>query len=203
MTARFEAWGYSATFAVIVGVAESLGGLMVLIPGLALYGATIIAVDMTGAVYTHVATGIGSPVSALAYLAIGAALGWLRRRDAWAPSMTSGPVNVSSADVPSPWKGPAGESDWVCANRVGCAQIASDTWQLTDVERSGRVTLAVSQEVLRHDHALYRHVFHARECRAFSNCKTVLAIEGLRIHGRTQMKIPQATVTRYLLSCLQ
>ena len=85
MTARFEAWGYSATFAVIVGVAESLGGLMVLIPGLALYGATIIAVDMTGAVYTHVATGIGSPVSALAYLAIGAALGWLRRRDAWAP----------------------------------------------------------------------------------------------------------------------
>lgn len=100
-------------------------------------------------------------------------------------------------------EGPCGGKRLGLCKPGGCAQIASDTWQLTDVERSGRVTLAVSQEVLRHDHALYRHVFHARECRAFSDCKTVLAIEGLRIHRRTQMKIPQATVTRYLLSCLQ
>lgn len=90
MVERFEAWGYSAGFARLTGVLEMLGGLLVLIPGLAAYGAVILCMVMIGAVYTHLSTGIGSPAFALVYLVMAALLLWLRRADAYGLKKRSG-----------------------------------------------------------------------------------------------------------------
>ena len=84
MIARFEAWGYPPMFVVVIGLVETVGGLMVLVPRLAVYGAAVLAVDMIGAVYTHVSTGIGSPTPALVYLVLCVVLGWLRQPDRYA-----------------------------------------------------------------------------------------------------------------------
>ena len=75
MVRRFEAWGYTAEFATVIGVVESRGGLLVLHPKTRRLGASIIAIDMAGAIYTHFSTGIGSPTMAIVYfgLAIGIA----------------------------------------------------------------------------------------------------------------------------------
>lgn len=78
MVARFENWGYSVEFAMIIGVLEMLSGLLVLIPRLSVYGAILIGVLMTGAIYTHVSTGIGSPLFAFIYLAMSLGLGICR-----------------------------------------------------------------------------------------------------------------------------
>ena len=78
MVARFENWGYSAEFAVVIGVLEMLGGLLVLIPKLAIYGAILIGILMLGAIYTHLSTGIGSPLFAFIYLAMAVGLGICR-----------------------------------------------------------------------------------------------------------------------------
>ncbi|MDA8021357.1 MAG: DoxX family protein [Thermoanaerobaculia bacterium] len=86
---RFEAWGYPAGLSPIVGAAELVGGLMVLIPATAVYGAGIIAVVMVGATYTHLATGIGSPMSALIGLTLALILIWLRWSDRWWPKTDS------------------------------------------------------------------------------------------------------------------
>jgi uncharacterized membrane protein YphA (DoxX/SURF4 family) len=85
MIRRFEAWGYSAQFATGIGVLESLGGVLVLFPRSRRIGAGLIAIDMAGAVFTHVRTGIGSPVLALAYLVLAALLAWFAGRSAPPP----------------------------------------------------------------------------------------------------------------------
>ena len=59
---RFDSWGYAAWFLGVIAVLEALGGLMVLVPRTATYGAMLIGVVMLGAVYTHASTGIGSPM---------------------------------------------------------------------------------------------------------------------------------------------
>lgn len=83
--ARFQAWGYPAWLSPIVGAAELVGGLLVLLPFTATYGATLIAIIMVGAVYTHLVSGIGSPVSALVALVLSSLLIWLRWRDRYRP----------------------------------------------------------------------------------------------------------------------
>ena len=65
---RFANWGYGEDFAILIGVLEMLGGVLVLIPGVATFGAGILAVVMLGAIYTHVSSGIGSPMMASIYL---------------------------------------------------------------------------------------------------------------------------------------
>ncbi|MEM9532354.1 MAG: DoxX family protein [Pseudomonadota bacterium] len=91
MIRRFENWGYSPQFAVLIGVLELLSGLLVLVPRTALFGGTLIVVLMVGAVYTHLSTGIGSPLFAfifigaalmVAFLRFGVALGVRRTRKA-------------------------------------------------------------------------------------------------------------------------
>lgn len=79
---QFESWGYSAEFAVAIGILEILGGVMVLIPRVAFYGALILIVIMVGAVYTHISTGIGSPVFAIFLLILAIAQSILTKRKA-------------------------------------------------------------------------------------------------------------------------
>jgi len=82
MVRRFEAWGYSGQFATGIGILESLGGLLVLFPRTRRLGAALIALDMAGAVVTHLRTGIGSPTMAFAYLALALLLGGMAGRAA-------------------------------------------------------------------------------------------------------------------------
>ncbi len=49
----FQRWGYPDWFRVAVGVAELLSFALLLVPRVAGYGATIFAVVMLGAIFTH------------------------------------------------------------------------------------------------------------------------------------------------------
>ena len=79
MVRRFEAWGYGAGFATVIGIMELLGGFLILVPKTRRLGAGLIIIDMAGAIYTHLRTGIGSPVLAGVYLALAAGITHLRR----------------------------------------------------------------------------------------------------------------------------
>ena len=78
---RFANWGYASWFVTVIGVLETLGGVLVLVPRLASYGAAVIAVVMVGAAYTHATTGIGSPTGALILIVLAGILAWLRWPD--------------------------------------------------------------------------------------------------------------------------
>lgn len=82
MLKRFANWGYSPDFTVLIGLLETSGGLLVLVPATAAFGALIIGIVMIGAVWTHISTGIGSPVFAVVYLVMAGGLGVLRFSDA-------------------------------------------------------------------------------------------------------------------------
>ena len=49
----FHRWGYSDSFRVIVGIAELLSAVLLLVPRFAAYGAGLFSVVMLGAIYTH------------------------------------------------------------------------------------------------------------------------------------------------------
>jgi len=49
----FHRWGYPDGFRVVVGIAELVSAALLLIPRLAGYGASLFAVVMLGAIYTH------------------------------------------------------------------------------------------------------------------------------------------------------
>ncbi|NKB33490.1 MAG: DoxX family membrane protein [Pseudomonadales bacterium] len=79
MIRRFENWGYSAEFTTLIGILELTAGILVLLPKLAAYGSGMIFILMIGAIYTHLATGIGSILFAVIYLLMAAcsiALNW-------------------------------------------------------------------------------------------------------------------------------
>lgn len=78
MIRRFENWGYSESFAILIGILEMLGGLLVFIPKTAFYGALLLSVVMVGAIATHLLTGIGGPGFAIISLLIAVAVGGLR-----------------------------------------------------------------------------------------------------------------------------
>ena len=80
MVRRFEAWGYGAGFATVIGIVELLGGLLILVPKARRLGAGLIVIDMVGAIYTHLRTVIGSPVLAGVYLALATGIVLLRRQ---------------------------------------------------------------------------------------------------------------------------
>ncbi len=85
MARRFEAWGYSPKFALLIGILEVLAGLLVLFPRFAIWGAALIIILMLGATYTHLHTGIGSPLFALIYLAMVVIVAILRWPIRWWP----------------------------------------------------------------------------------------------------------------------
>lgn len=59
---KFLEWGYQPDFAMQVGIAEIIGALLLLFPPTSSIGALLLAGLMGGAIYTHISTGIGSPV---------------------------------------------------------------------------------------------------------------------------------------------
>ena len=61
-TAMFEAWGYPAWFATVIGVAELAGAIGLLIPKTTRWAAVGLALIMLGAAYTHLAIGEGAQV---------------------------------------------------------------------------------------------------------------------------------------------
>ncbi len=78
MITRFENWGYTAGFASFIGVVELMGGILVLIPRLSFYATILLAMDMIGAIYTHLSTGIGGPEFAIIALLLAVILAILR-----------------------------------------------------------------------------------------------------------------------------
>ena len=88
----FEGWGYAAWFAYVVGAAEMGGALLLLLPRLASYSATLLLVIMLGAMYTLATTTfetrLGLGVPALHTLVLIAIL-WARRGDRWRPGPAS------------------------------------------------------------------------------------------------------------------
>lgn len=78
---QFEAFGYSADFAMTIGVLETLGAILLLIPAASFFGADILFCVMMGAVYTHLSTGIGSPLAAIGGSVVLVLIVWLR----WPP----------------------------------------------------------------------------------------------------------------------
>jgi putative oxidoreductase len=88
---KFAGWGYPDGFYMAVGVLEIAGGLMVLVPRVASYGALVIVTVMVGAALTHLVHGEMQRLSGpLMFLVIAAAVAWLRRTSA-APSRTPTP----------------------------------------------------------------------------------------------------------------
>ena len=61
---QFEAFGYSPLFARLVGIYEIVGGLSLLLQKLSVYGTAALCALMVGAIWTHVASGFGSPFHA-------------------------------------------------------------------------------------------------------------------------------------------
>ena len=78
----FEMLGFGTSFVLLIGVLEALGGILVLFPRFATWGAAIIAVVMVGATWSHLSSGIGSPVMAIVSLVVALVVGWLRKGDA-------------------------------------------------------------------------------------------------------------------------
>ena len=76
----FDAWGYATWFRMLIGVAQTGAGVLLLIPTLAAYGAGVLVVVMTGAVFTELANEIGfGPRTPTIYLAVLIALLMMRR----------------------------------------------------------------------------------------------------------------------------
>lgn len=75
----FMRWGYDSGFATLIGILQIIAGILVVIPSLSMIGAALVICIMTGAIYTHVSTSIGSPGFAVIILLLAIALLLLRR----------------------------------------------------------------------------------------------------------------------------
>jgi uncharacterized membrane protein YphA (DoxX/SURF4 family) len=81
---NFARWGYPNGFYMVVGVLEAAGGVAVLIPSLASYGALLVmgimcAASLTGLVHGEMKW-VAPPIF---YLVCCAAIAWLRRSNRW------------------------------------------------------------------------------------------------------------------------
>ena len=77
---RFTKYGYPKWFLFLIGTLELLGGMLLLVPRVSMYGASVLGVIMIGAAYTHLANGEGlqvlRPMIVMTFLGI---VVWLRR----------------------------------------------------------------------------------------------------------------------------
>src|SRR2546426_5456535 len=84
---KFVRWGYPNWFPFAIGSLELLGGILLLIPRVAKYGASILGVVMVGAAYTHLENAEGlqvlRPLIVLMLLAI---VVWRMRQERANPS---------------------------------------------------------------------------------------------------------------------
>jgi len=80
--ASFGGWGYPEGFSAVVGAVEMAGALLLLVPAVARYGASVLVVVMFGAVYTELTNesglGLAAPLIHLTLLAIILAARWRR-----------------------------------------------------------------------------------------------------------------------------
>ncbi len=76
----FEGWGYATWFRMLIGVVQAGSGVLLLIPTMAAYGAGILVVVMSGAVFTELTHEVGfGPRTPTIYLAVLLALLMMRR----------------------------------------------------------------------------------------------------------------------------
>ena len=84
----FVGWGYAAWFALVIGGAEMLGALLLVVPRFASYAASMLIVIMLGAIWTVISPtnetqlGPGIPMIYIAVLSIILYARWRRR---WRP----------------------------------------------------------------------------------------------------------------------
>jgi uncharacterized membrane protein YphA (DoxX/SURF4 family) len=77
---HFARWGYPDWFRVLIGMAEIGGGLLLLVPRTAFYGAAALGVIMVGAAFTHLGHGeVPRAVVPLVLLCLLVTVGYLRR----------------------------------------------------------------------------------------------------------------------------
>lgn len=73
-SAPFERWGYPVWFRWLVGIAEVGGGVAILVPRLAAYGAPVLFIVMVGAFVTRMGSGQVDDLIAIAIYAAAIAL---------------------------------------------------------------------------------------------------------------------------------
>ena len=76
---QFQRWGYGDGLRLAAGLVELVAGVLLLVPRCRFAAALALAVVMAGAIYTHLSTGIGSPVLAVLFLLALIALAWRSR----------------------------------------------------------------------------------------------------------------------------
>lgn len=81
--AVFAHWGYPVWFRILIGMAECVAAILILIPRVAAYGAALVIAIMIGAIVTQLC--IGDPhqiVAPAAWIVIAAIILFVRRRAA-------------------------------------------------------------------------------------------------------------------------
>jgi len=79
MVQEFGLLGLGQWFRYLTGTIEIVSALLLLVPSLAFFGASALAVTMVGAVIAHLAILGGSPIPALVLLIVTSAIAWVRR----------------------------------------------------------------------------------------------------------------------------
>ncbi|MBR0664917.1 DoxX family membrane protein [Roseomonas hellenica] len=80
MVAIFDQIGAGQWFRLFTGAVEVVGGIAILVPVTAAFGAVLLSATMVCAVLTHLALIGGSPLPAIVLLAITSTVAWLHRR---------------------------------------------------------------------------------------------------------------------------
>ncbi len=82
-TGMFEDWGYPAWFSFVIGGAELVGALLLTLPRLATYAATVLTIIMAGALATVIinssSLGVGAPIANIVLLSMIGAVRWRSR----------------------------------------------------------------------------------------------------------------------------
>ncbi|MNV75743.1 hypothetical protein D3C71_1690570 [compost metagenome] len=80
MVAIFDQIGAGQWFRILTGVVEVAGGIAIMVPVTAAFGAVLLAATMVCAVLTHLVLIGGSPLPAIVLLVITSTVAWLHRR---------------------------------------------------------------------------------------------------------------------------
>jgi uncharacterized membrane protein YphA (DoxX/SURF4 family) len=83
MIALFDGIGAGQWFRYVTGAVEVVIAILLLVPGLAVFGALLAVPTMLGAVATHLFLVGGSPFPAFVLLSLSAVVLWLRREQAY------------------------------------------------------------------------------------------------------------------------
>ena len=76
---KFAEWGYGKSFMILVGACEMLGGILILIPRLAFYGAILLGVIMLGAALTHAMHGEPQVFFPIGFVIVLGFIAWRRK----------------------------------------------------------------------------------------------------------------------------